>query len=89
MPDLVLLDLGLPAGDGFSVLERLKANHMLAFIPVFVISGRDPVASRPRAAKEGATLFLQKPVKHSALLEAIIHTLDGALADSPIVYDIG
>ena len=32
-PDLMILDLELPAGDGFSVLERLKVNERLSSIP--------------------------------------------------------
>ena len=32
-PDLVILDLGLPAGDGFLVLEQLNVNNLLGMIP--------------------------------------------------------
>jgi DNA-binding response OmpR family regulator len=59
MPDLVILDLGLPGGDGFSVLERLKANEKLSSIPVMVLSGRARVGNRNRALKAGARTFLQ------------------------------
>ena len=89
MPDVILLDLGLPAGDGFSVLERLQASDILATIPVIVISGRDRAAHRDRSLKAGAKLFLQKPVRNSDLLVAIEQTLgiksERALS---VVYDI-
>jgi DNA-binding response OmpR family regulator len=46
-PDLILLDLGLPAGDGFVILDRLKTNLNLSSIPLIVLSGRRP-QSKPR-----------------------------------------
>jgi DNA-binding response OmpR family regulator len=89
MPDVILLDLGLPAGDGFSVLERLQASGILATIPVIVVSGRDRAAHRDRSLKAGAKLFLQKPVRNSDLLVAIEQTL-GIKSERalPVVYDI-
>ena len=71
IPDLIILDLGLPAGDGFSVLERLKANDSLSSIPVIVVSARDRNANRDRVLKAGARAFLQKPVDNAYLLSAI------------------
>jgi DNA-binding response OmpR family regulator len=70
-PDLMILDLGLPAGDGFSVLERMRINESLSSLPVIVFSGRDRVGNQDRALKAGATSFLQKPVANDTLLSAI------------------
>ena len=74
-PDAILLDLGLPAGDGFQVLERLKMNTELAHIPVIVLSARDVEANERRALKAGASAYLQKPVDDEDLLETIAKAL--------------
>jgi DNA-binding response OmpR family regulator len=70
-PDLIVLDLGLPGGDGFLVMERLKTIPDLAVIPVIIVSGRDVHANHERALKAGARAFLQKPVENTELLKAI------------------
>lgn len=92
-PDVILLDLGLPAGDGFTVLERLQTNDSMASIPVIVVSGRDRAANRDRALKSGAKVFLQKPVRNSDLLLAIEQVLGTKHIPSPdsapTVYDLG
>ncbi|MFQ5427645.1 MAG: response regulator [Thermodesulfobacteriota bacterium] len=75
-PDLILLDIGLPAGDGFIVLERLRTNTMLMAIPVIVISARDKAANSERSLKAGARAYFQKPVDNETLLRAIKTTLD-------------
>src|ERR1700684_404098 len=71
MPDLMILDLGLPAGDGFSVLERMKVNERLSVIPVIVLSGRDRVGNWDRAMKAGAKAVLAKPVANEKLLAVV------------------
>jgi DNA-binding response OmpR family regulator len=82
MPDLIILDLGLPAGDGFSVMERLKANDIL--------SARDLHANMDRALKAGAKAFLQKPVDNVQLLSVIRQALgETAQSEEPPVYDLG
>ena len=75
-PDLVILDLGLPGGDGFIVLERFRANTHLAAIPVIVVSARDLHENKERALKAGARAYLQKPWNDNELL-AIIGQLLG------------
>jgi DNA-binding response OmpR family regulator len=74
-PDLIILDLGLPAGDGFVVLERLQQNANLSCIPVIILTARDPQSSREKTLKAGATAFFQKPVDNGRLLSAIRTTL--------------
>ena len=86
-PDLIILDLGLPAGDGFVVMERLKAFASLA---VIVVSARDVRANRERTLKAGAKAFLQKPVDDAELLAVIRQALgEPARREEPEVYDLG
>ena len=80
-PDLVVLDLGLPAGDGFGVMERLHKNDRLASIPVIVLTGRELAVNRDRALQAGAAAFFQKPVDDGTLLFAIRKALDVSRAE--------
>ena len=77
-PDAILLDLGLPGGDGFVVLERMAAIPRLASIPVIVVSAHDPASSEEKARELGARRFLQKPVDDRALLAAIEEAMKDA-----------
>jgi two-component system KDP operon response regulator KdpE len=74
--DLIILDLGLPAGDGFVVLEKFRANSDLATIPIIVVSARDLHGNKERALEAGARAYLQKPWNDDELL-AIIGQLLG------------
>ena len=70
-PDLVILDLGLPGGDGFNVMERFKQLTPLSTIPIIVFSARDPAQWEERALKAGAVAFLPKPLDTEVLLTAV------------------
>jgi len=82
-PDLILLDLGLPAGDGFVVLQRLSMLMNTGTIPVIVLSSRTPIANRDAALKAGAIAYLHKPVDMPILLKTINEALGIAPPDSP------
>ena len=89
-PDLILLDLGLPAGDGFVVMDRIKAVPALAMIPIIVLSGRAGAANRERALKAGAKAFLEKPVDNVELLAVIRQALGETVKrERPLVHDLG
>src|ERR1700676_5463975 len=58
-PNLILLDLGLPAVDGFGVLELLQDIDTVSNIPVIVLTGRDQQLNEQKAFLAGAKAYLQ------------------------------
>jgi CheY-like chemotaxis protein len=66
-PNAIILDVGLPSLNGWTVLERLKDNPETRHIPVHFISGAEP--NTLNATKMGAIGFLQKPVNMEQLGE--------------------
>jgi DNA-binding response OmpR family regulator len=88
-PDLIILDLGLPAGDGFVLMDRFKNVPSLAAVPVIVVSGRDIRENQRQMVKSGAKAFLQKPVDNAMLLAVIRQTLgEQTQTEDPVVYDL-
>ncbi len=71
MPDLIILDLGLPGDDGYSVMQRLSAVPELAGVPVIVVTGRDRFAHEKRSRDAGARRFFEKPIDDRRLLMGI------------------
>lgn len=74
-PDLIILDLGLPGGDGFVVMKRLKSLTDMLLVPVIVVSARDPQTNEPLALQAGAHAYFQKPFEGAELLAAIQNAL--------------
>lgn len=75
LPDLILLDLGLPAGDGFVVMQRLRNIIPTSTIPVVVLSSREAREARNEALNAGAVAYAQKPVDTQVLLKTIREVL--------------
>jgi two-component system, OmpR family, KDP operon response regulator KdpE len=70
-PDVVLLDIGLPGGNGLTVLRRYADCTELMFIPVVVLTGRDPMAVEGAVRQFGVAGFLTKPADNGELLRVV------------------
>jgi len=76
-PDLVLLDVALPDGDGFTVCERLKQAY--PDIPVVMITSvYHQAQARRDGFQAGADAYLLDPVEPDRLIDAVAHFLDPA-----------
>ena len=76
-PDLIVMDIGLPGGDGITVMQRLHSLPQLAGAPVIMVSGRDPEKHRDEALAAGAVAYFAKPVAPDALSAAVTEALLG------------
>jgi CheY-like chemotaxis protein len=67
-PDLVLMDIVLPGGDGVALTEQIKATPELAAIPVVMLTGEARLETLVRSMEAGAADFIVKPFTREALL---------------------
>ena len=68
LPDLVILDLGLPDGDGVSLIERIRREHTT---PILVLSARTTEQDKVQALDMGANDYITKPFSTAELLARI------------------
>ena len=62
MPDLVLMDIGLPGIDGVEATRRLKDDPATAAIPIVALTASVMAADRARFAEAGFAGFIAKPI---------------------------
>jgi two-component system OmpR family response regulator len=70
-PDVVVLDISLPAGDGFLVSDRLQTLVGSAATPIIFMTANENPTLRERAMKLGAAAFLMKPFAATTLADAV------------------
>lgn len=63
IPDLVILDVGLPRLDGWEVLERIRTDPRTHEVKVLVLTAHAQEETRERADRGGADAFLTKPFR--------------------------
>jgi DNA-binding response OmpR family regulator len=86
-PDLILLDIGLPGGDGYLTMTRMQSHLPLAHVPVIIMTAGDASIHEDRALSAGADAFFQKPIDNQQLLAAIYRTL-GETKTRPPVFSL-
>ncbi|MFA6313351.1 MAG: ATP-binding protein [Sterolibacterium sp.] len=70
-PDLVLLDVMMPAMDGFEACRRLRADRQLRDIPVIFISALGDVADKVKAFQAGGSDYVTKPFQAEEVLARV------------------
>ncbi|MEO6032148.1 MAG: EAL domain-containing protein [Burkholderiaceae bacterium] len=74
-PGVLLLDLMMPQLSGFQLLEAIRADRVLRYTPVIILTAATGADSKLRALQLGATDFLSKPVDASELVLRVRNTL--------------
>ncbi len=75
-PDLILMDVELPGGDGFDYLDKMRKHANYARMRVIMLTGRSERADIARGIMLGANGYVTKPFKPELLRSAIRQTLN-------------
>ena len=67
LPDLIILDLGLPDIDGLDVCHQIRSNEKTARIPIIILTSSESESDRVRSLEIGAEDFITKPPTLAAL----------------------
>jgi DNA-binding response OmpR family regulator len=81
-PDLILLDIRMPSGDGFSVAEKLKQTSRTTRIPILFLTGSPEREAEEKALALGARFYIKKPYDPEELLDAVKRALEKKPAET-------
>jgi diguanylate cyclase (GGDEF)-like protein len=85
-PDVLLLDLNMPNVGGFEILESMRADETLRYIPVIILTSSTDAQTKLKALGLGATDFLSKPVDPSELALRLRNTLVAKAYQDRLAY---
>ena len=74
-PDLILLDIEMPALNGFGVIEKLREDPRFAATPVVALTASAMQGDREKALQAGFTGYISKPVRLAALRAEVARLL--------------
>jgi twitching motility two-component system response regulator PilG len=85
IPDLVLLDIGMPHMRGYAVASLLRSRGEFRSVPIVMLSGHDGLIDRWRALRVGATDFISKPFDEDDLVRKVCALLNlEVVLDDPV-----
>ncbi|MDH3309164.1 MAG: response regulator [Gammaproteobacteria bacterium] len=79
-PDVIVLDIHMPAGGGKTALERMRTSHVSYDIPVLLMSADVDTAMSPELRKLHPNGFIRKPLETERLHLALMRLIEGKLA---------
>jgi len=88
-PQLILLDIMLPGGDGISILKRLRANAATASIPVIMATAKGTEYDKATGLDLGADGYLAKPFGMMGPASQVRAVLRGARPQGPRILRVG
>ncbi len=71
MPDLIILDVMMPQGDGFSTCRRLKDDSRTTHIPVILLTAKNSRRDRVMGEKVRADDYITKPFSPQSLVDKV------------------
>jgi DNA-binding response OmpR family regulator len=80
-PDLILLDIRMPAGDGFSVMDKLAFSTKTQHIPVIIVTAFDDELTKSKVDSSAAVAYFRKPFNADELMEAVKAALPNTTAE--------
>jgi DNA-binding response OmpR family regulator len=80
-PSLIILDIRMPAGDGFSVAEILRQSSQTERIPIIFLTGSPERNAEERAMELGARFYIKKPYDPEELLDAVRRAMEPKPSD--------
>ena len=83
VPDLILMDLSLPALDGWEATRAIKGIEGLAHIPVIALTAHAMVGDRERALAAGCDGYISKPIEVTMLYDQVCGFLAQSTAPTP------
>ena len=80
LPDLILMDMGLPGKDGYTLTRELRRAPATSHIPVLAVTYFAMKGDEEKAREAGCSGYLTKPINREELLREVRNLLDRALA---------
>jgi two-component system cell cycle response regulator DivK len=79
-PDLVLMDIQMPEMDGYEAASRMRADPLLARIPIVAVTSFAMTSDRARALEMGFVGYIEKPIQPQTFVAEIARFLPGKAA---------